>query len=217
MRKLSLLCRSCVLLFAASAGLAQQQPTSTTSVDAQVLEPGKPIERQISGGETHAYKIALNAGQYLDAAVNQRGIDVVVRVFAPEGEKIADIDSPNGKQGDEPVALAAKATGTYRIEVSSLEKVTTGPAGRYEIRINEILSAEQYAARLAEKKQRRDAVIAALKATAIPINTVEAGNGFEDLKPLKRIFKDVRFVGLGEETHGTRESFNSSTACSNSW
>ncbi|HEY5447078.1 MAG TPA: hypothetical protein VIJ87_21955, partial [Pyrinomonadaceae bacterium] len=80
MRKLSLLCRSCVLLFAASAGLAQQQPTSTTSVDAQVLEPGKPIERQISGGETHAYKIALNAGQYLDAAVNQRGIDVVVRV-----------------------------------------------------------------------------------------------------------------------------------------
>ena len=207
MRKLSLLCRSCVLLFAASAGLAQQQPPSTTSVDAQVLEPGKPIERQISGGETHAYKIALNAGQYLDAAVNQRGIDVVVRVFAPEGEKIADIDSPNGKQGDEPVALEAKATGTYRIEVSSLEKVTTGPAGRYEIRINEILSAEQYAARLAEKKQRRDAVIAALKANAMPINTVEAGNGFEDLKPLKRIFKDVRFVGLGEETHGTREFF----------
>jgi erythromycin esterase len=128
-------------------------------------------------------------------------------VFAPEGEKIADIDSPNGKQGDEPIALEVKTTGTYRIEVSSLEKVTTGPAGRYEIRINEILSAEQYAARLAENKQRRDAVIAALKANEIPIKTVEAGNGFEDLKPLKRIFKDVRFVGLGEETHGTREFF----------
>jgi erythromycin esterase len=195
------------LIFAASAGLAQQPPSSTTGVDAQVLELSKPIERQLSGGDTHAYKVTLKAGQYLDAAVNQRGVDVVVRVFAPEGEKIADIDSPNGTKGDEPVALEAKATGTYRIEVSSLEKVTTGPAGRYEIRINEILSAEQYAARLAEKKQRRDAVIAALKANAIPIKTVEAGNGFEDLKPLKRIFKDVRFVGLGEETHGTREFF----------
>jgi erythromycin esterase len=195
------------LIFAVSVGFAQQPPSSTTSVDAQLLEQSKPIERQLSSGETHAYKITLKAGQYLNAAVNQRGVDVVVRVFAPEGEKIADIDSPNGKQGDEPIALEAKATGTFRIEVSSLEKVATVPAGRYEIRINEILSAEQYAARLAEQKQRRDAVIAALKANAIPIKTVEAGNGFEDLKPLKRIFKDVRIVGLGEETHGTREFF----------
>jgi erythromycin esterase len=195
------------LILAVSAGLAQQPPSSTNSADAQLLEQGKPIERQLGSGETHSYKITLQAGQYLDAAVNQRGVDVVVRVFAPEGGKIADIDSPNGKQGDEPIALEAKTAGTYRIEVSSLEKAATAPAGGYEIRINEILSAEQYAARLAEKKQRRDAVIAALKANAVPIKTVEAGNGFEDLKPLKRIFKDVRFVGLGEETHGTREFF----------
>jgi len=30
---------------------------------------------------------------------------------------------------------------------------------------------------------------------------------FEDLQPLKRVFRDVRFVGLGEETHGGREFF----------
>jgi erythromycin esterase len=195
------------LIFAATAGLAQQPPSSTISVVAQLLELSKPIERQLSSGETHAYQIALKAGQYLDAAVNQRGVDVVVRVFDPEGQKIADIDSPNGKQGDEPIALEAKTTGTYRIEVSSFEKAAAGPVGRYEIRINEILSAGQYAARLAEKKAKRDAVIAALKANWIPMRTVEAGNGFEDLKPLKQFFKDVRFVGLGEETHGTREFF----------
>ena len=46
-----------------------------------------------------------------------------------------------------------------------------------------------------------------LKENAIPIKTVEAGNGFGDLQPLKRVFKDVRFLALGEATHGTREFF----------
>jgi len=42
---------------------------------------------------------------------------------------------------------------------------------------------------------------------AIPLRAVEAGNGFSDLAPLKPLFKDVRIVGLGEATHGTREFF----------
>lgn len=72
--------------------------------------------------ETHAYTIALEARQFLDAAVNQRGVDVVVRVFAPDATLVAEIDSPNGANGDEPIALEAKATGKYRIEVSPLEQ-----------------------------------------------------------------------------------------------
>jgi len=199
--------RFCVLIFAAHTSLAQQASPSTVKNDTQLIEPGKPIERQLSSGETHSYKLTLEAGQFLDAAVNQRGVDVVVRVFAPDGGKIADIDSPNGKLGDEPIALEAKTAGTYRIDVTSFEKVTTGSGSRYEIRINAILSVDQYAARLAEKKREQEAVISALKANAIQIEAIEAGKGFEDLKPLKRIFKDVRFVGLGEETHGTREFF----------
>ena len=46
-----------------------------------------------------------------------------------------------------------------------------------------------------------------LKQNAIPIKHVEAGHGFADLQPLKEILKDVRIVGLGEATHGTREFF----------
>lgn len=42
---------------------------------------------------------------------------------------------------------------------------------------------------------------------AIPIKTVEAGNGFEDLQPLKEIVDDARIVSLGEPTHGNREVF----------
>jgi erythromycin esterase len=42
---------------------------------------------------------------------------------------------------------------------------------------------------------------------AIRLASVEAGRGFTDLAPLKGILADVRLVGLGEATHGTREIF----------
>jgi len=42
---------------------------------------------------------------------------------------------------------------------------------------------------------------------AIPLKSVQAGTGFDDLKPLKSVFKNVRIVGLGEASHGQREFF----------
>src|SRR5262245_43295749 len=49
--------------------------------------------------------------------------------------------------------------------------------------------------------------LAWLKTHAVPISTTEAGNGFEDLRPLKEFIGDARVVALGECTHGTREVF----------
>jgi erythromycin esterase len=171
------------------------------------LEAGKPVARDIKAGETHTYALFLETGQFLDAAVNQQGIDVVVRVVAPDDGKLMEIDSPNGMNGDEPIVLEAKTTGNYRIEVFPLTETGNAAAGRYEIRVNELLTADAYTKRLAERKRKQQAVIAWLKDNATPVKTVEAGNGFADLQPLKKVFKDVRFVGLGEETHGTREFF----------
>jgi hypothetical protein len=41
--------------------------------------------------------------------VEQKGIDVAVTLFAPNGQKLAEVDSPNGTQGPEPVAWIAQA------------------------------------------------------------------------------------------------------------
>jgi len=46
-----------------------------------------------------------------------------------------------------------------------------------------------------------------LKTHVVRIKTVKAGNGFEDLEPLKKIIGDARIVGLGENTHGSSEVF----------
>ena len=43
--------------------------------------------------------------------------------------------------------------------------------------------------------------------SAIPLKGVTAGLGFRDMKPMKKILKDVRVVALGEATHGSREFF----------
>lgn len=50
-------------------------------------------------------------------------------------------------------------------------------------------------------------VISWLKQNAVPIKTIEAGNDFKDLQPLKKTLKDVKIVALGESTHGTSELF----------
>ena len=46
-----------------------------------------------------------------------------------------------------------------------------------------------------------------VKARAIPLKTVVAGNGFDDLRPLARVIGNARIVSLGEATHGSREFF----------
>jgi erythromycin esterase-like protein len=46
-----------------------------------------------------------------------------------------------------------------------------------------------------------------IRANAVPLTTVEARHGFDDMEPLRRIVGDARIVSLGEATHGTREFF----------
>ena len=46
-----------------------------------------------------------------------------------------------------------------------------------------------------------------MRQNAIPLKTVEAGHGFDDLQPLDKVVGNARIVELGEATHGTREFF----------
>ena len=46
-----------------------------------------------------------------------------------------------------------------------------------------------------------------IESAAVPLKTVLAERGATDLMPLVPVLKDVRIIGLGEATHGTREFF----------
>ncbi|MCP4574047.1 MAG: erythromycin esterase family protein [bacterium] len=52
-----------------------------------------------------------------------------------------------------------------------------------------------------------DERVAWLDRNAVPLETCEAGHGFEDMAPLVDMIACAQIVGLGESTHGTREHF----------
>ena len=105
-----------------------------------VIELGKPIERSIDAGETQSYTVTLTAGQYAYIVVDQRGVDVVVSILAPDGTKLVRVDMPNGNRGPEPASLIAETTGAYRVDVLS-----TSPKlpGRYEVKLQDVYAATE--------------------------------------------------------------------------
>src|SRR6266498_2315988 len=122
-----------------SQGSAAPNPIVQGEKDVRPLELGKPIERELAGGQSHSYQITLTEGQYLRVVVEQRGVDVVVTLLSPDGKKLIEVDSPNGTQGPEPLQWIVEAAGTYWLEVRSLEN--NAKPGRYEAKIVELRTA----------------------------------------------------------------------------
>src|SRR5262245_54827616 len=60
--------------------------------EAEELQRGRPIEREIATGERHKYQITLAKNDYLSVKIEQRGIDVAVKVFSPDGKQILESD-----------------------------------------------------------------------------------------------------------------------------
>jgi enterochelin esterase-like enzyme len=114
------------------------------------LEVGKPSEREIHAGETHAYEIFVAPDRVVSGVVDQRGIDLMVRLIDPSGATIATLDSPNGKVGPEPWTIEGKTSGTWRIEVSPFPD--SKGSGRYEARVDEIITVDERDERLAKER-----------------------------------------------------------------
>lgn len=100
------------------------------------LELGKPIERELSGGISHFYKITMVSGQFLRIVVKQQGIDVAVALSTPDGKKIAEADIEHVMGRSETVSLISELAGSYLIEARSPEK--TAKPGLYEIKAEEL-------------------------------------------------------------------------------
>jgi CHAT domain-containing protein len=102
----------------------------------QSLDVGKPVERTLEGGGTHTYQMKLNLDQFAHLVAEQRGIDLALNIFDPNGNKIREVNDKPGERGLESASLVAKEAGVYRIEVWSLRK--TDPLGSYQIRLERL-------------------------------------------------------------------------------
>lgn len=126
---------ACLLLCSgASPVFAQEQAIAYT------VTVGRPVAREIRGGEDHAYQVTLNAGQYARVVVEQKGIDVVLVLLEGDGKPLLKVDNNlSGTRGLEIVSLLAEVGGVYRLNVRSLEEGAS--SGRYELRIEELRTA----------------------------------------------------------------------------
>jgi len=177
----------------ASLQFAQEIKPANTTVqaepDVRLLELGKPIERELKGGQIHTYQLTLSLNQFLRVVADQRGIDVVVRLFGPDSKLITEVDSPNGTQGPEPVSVVSDAAGSYRLEVRSLEK--DAPAGRYEIKIEEIRSATAQD-RMRISAERGLAQAEQLRSRGTAESSRKAISKYEEVLPVLRSIGDRR-------------------------
>jgi len=102
------------------------------------LKVGVPIERQLAGAEQHTYRVTLAQKQYVSVVALQKGIDVVLTLFAPSGEKLTEVDLAGGS---ETLFTVAETDGNYRLEVRASDK--EAKAGLYDLRIAELREATQ--------------------------------------------------------------------------
>ena len=119
----------------------QQNTEVQNTQEVTTLEPGQAVEREVAGGQEHSYKITLAEGQYASLIVEQRGIDVVVRLQGMDGRSIASFDSEYRSQGEEKIEMVAEAAGTYRWIVKASSK--SAASGQYEIRVAELRAATE--------------------------------------------------------------------------
>jgi CHAT domain-containing protein/Tfp pilus assembly protein PilF len=98
------------------------------------LEPGKTIERDIAGGESHSYLIALASGQFLHAVIAQRQTDLTATLFGPAGRQVGQFDGL--WYGPEPVCHVAEASGSYRLEIRTFNHAAARES--YQLKVEEL-------------------------------------------------------------------------------
>jgi CHAT domain-containing protein/tetratricopeptide (TPR) repeat protein len=119
--------------------IASESGAAQNSQESISLEHGKPIERELSGGQSHSYKITMISGQYLRVEAKQKRIDVAMALFTPDGKKIVEVDSDDSLDESEIISAISETAGAYLIEVRSAEE--TAKTGRYEVKVEELRDA----------------------------------------------------------------------------
>src|SRR5687767_14507542 len=84
---------------------------SAAPQDVRELAVGMPVERELTGGEVHVYRLDVMAGQYVHVTIDQRGIDVVVVLRGPDGVPVMEMDGLRSARGVEELSWEGASGG----------------------------------------------------------------------------------------------------------
>lgn len=108
------------------------------------LLQGKKVAAEITAGAKHQYTVNLEKNQYAIFRLMQKGTDLVITTFNPDGSKREVFDSPNGQNGPEIFTLRSDAKARYLIEISPISD--DEPPGAYDLEITSVRPAATTAA-----------------------------------------------------------------------
>jgi erythromycin esterase len=171
----------------------------------QNLTVNRPVGRALRAEESHAYTLDLQRKQVLKIKLTRQGTEATIRVTGATGRPVSYLEALTNEYGEEMFTFQVPEAGRYIVTVRPIPKNPL--VAHYTIELSEVLSGEVYAARLGEARRQQTAVINWLKTRAIPLRTLAVNQNRANLAPLKAVLRDVRIVGLGEQTHGTHEFF----------
>ena len=103
--------------------------------DIQKLSLNHPLTRQVKGGETHTFQLNVKAGFYARVEVEQKNIDVVVSLFAPDGKLVVEMDGKDGRLWREAVSCISETGGVYRVEIKAYG--AADKVGIYTVKLEE--------------------------------------------------------------------------------
>jgi tetratricopeptide (TPR) repeat protein len=119
--------------------------------------------------------------------VEQKGIDVAMALFAPDGAKLAEIILPHTLQGRKVIITVTAEAGDHRLEVRSQKK--DAAAGRYMVQILDLREATaEDRTRVVIRKLVAEAMDLRLQGTAQSLNS--AIEKLQDALPLIRSIRD---------------------------
>jgi len=133
--------------------------------EGQLLELGGAVEQTFGPAGVFEYRINLEAGQYCQGKVDQKGGSVNMAVYGPDGARIHGFGGP--PTGNKIFAVQATESGTYKMVLRSAAK----PAESYAIMIEKIVSVDDRLRPEPAKEKYTSPRIATLR------KDIESGNG----------------------------------------
>jgi len=110
-------------LFLPAAALLLTAAAPASAQSSELLR-GRAVPGTLATGDTARYTVTAAASAFVWGVVDQRTVDVVVRVLSPDGTPLVRVDGPD--TGPERFRFETKVAGAHQVQVIGFEGATGG-------------------------------------------------------------------------------------------
>src|SRR5437588_91930 len=98
------------IVLPASAQIVEKRPGPVQPKFVGKLASGSAIERELRDQEVHQYDINLKSGEFFYASVQERGVELIIRILAPDSSELSYYHYHDRIQLSFPIVLLAHET-----------------------------------------------------------------------------------------------------------